>query len=969
MPDDLRRALDDAAASTRARARKPVVQAATKLPPVRRLRDRLRRAERDRDAATRQRDQARAQRDELRARVEELRAEQELLTEERDELRRSADRSTERARGLGYAYRGLRAAALGVRPSSLGGAPGRVSEQDRATHEAEVAALARRGLLVSGLADGEGLEGAVAGYVRAATGIEAGTEARRVSQWLYDHEPTRRAGALGTGLVAHRMGLPELAWERLSQLPVEVWLPHAASEYVMSAGRFDPEACERGIREALDHEDEHTSRTWLDLLRRAMGLRMGHVCEELAGRFDAAAARELDGVTLDEASRTTLQADREWVARWAPRVAAGEPEPLPGGEGVVPIAVMGYDQPDRRNTSSNIGDYVQTVASLGHLVRHTGARFDDTELGRFAAGLAERVPAARRVEGPPRQVSLHQVDRDAASYSAVPDGTWLLAFGWYAHKLGGIAHDLPWPDRLRPLYVSFHVSKRDLLTTEMVEHLRAHAPIGCRDWSTVDVLLGLGVPAFFSGCLTTTVTQLRPDGTPERPADAPTLWVDAPAPRGARRVHNERPDVVTAGLLANLREAVEVLDTYAAEVGEVVTRRLHAYLPARALGCRVDFSPTNPSDVRFAGLSPLTDDEVAAMGDGIADLLEPVMTAILAQRPEDEVRALWSERTEPLVQAAQARSAAEVPLREVVDIDAAVATVQAGRVDVPASEPGPDGEPIEVVVALDGNLKEQMLVVVDGMVEHATRPIHLTVLSRDHDADDHARVARLFPTVSVTWLPCDGVDHGEVLGMIPHITVSTMDRLLLPELLADVDRVVYHDIDALPVGDVAELYATDLQGLPLAARDSEASTMRSGYTNIFVPASLPGLDPGMGAELIRRECARHPFDFVGLNAGILVLDLDRMRADRFCQRFLPYASSFGMHDQHILNVYVGGDRVSLAPRWNARPSQETVTDPAIIHWAGTQKPWDAGYVHHQDIWRRQVERVRSREAALTGDLG
>lgn len=432
-------------------------------------------------------------------------------------------------------------------------------------------------------------------------------------------------------------------------------------------------------------------------------------------------------------------------------------------------------------------------------------------------------------------------------------------------------------------------------------------------------------------------------------------------------MRNERPDVRAAGMVDNLRTALSSLDDYASAYGKVVTGRLHAYLPARSLGCAVDFSPRNPSDIRFAGLAPLTDDEVFEMGKGIADLLEPVMAAILRGEDEATVREAWTEVTAERVAAARARHEQEVELPSLVDIDEAVATIRAGRVDVPRTQDAPAGDEMEIVLALDGNLKDQFLVVVDGLVEHASRPIHLNVLVREHEEADFDRAAALFPTVSFTWWPCDEVTYGDIHAMIPHITVSTMDRLVLPELLTDVDRVVYHDIDALPVADIAELYETDLQGTAIAARDSEASSMQSGYTNIFNPASLKELAPGMGSELIRRETRRHRFDFVGFNAGIMVLDLARMRADNFCERFLPYANNFGMHDQHILNVYVGADRLSLAPGWNARPSQEDVVDPKIIHWAGGQKPWVDGYVSYQSSWRRHEDELRRREAEIPAD--
>lgn len=913
---------------------------------------------------------ARSQRDRARKETGKL---QVALAKREAELARLETRlaqSVDKSASFGYAYRGLRAAALGYKlPSGLGPAPGRAPEgEERQEIEHEVRWMHTRSLFTRSLAEGRGLEGSVEQLVRRAHGSPQVTEARQISQWLYDNESTRQAGALGTGLIAHQMGLPKFAWERLSTLPDDVWLRHAANEYALLAGQHDAQLAERAVRRALEHPEPLGAHTWLVLTRRAMGLDLGHLCVELAARFHTAADAELASGALGDDAAAALELDRTWMSRWAPRIAAGAAVPSAGAQDTVSFGVIGYDQPDPRNTSSNIGDYVQTIAAMSHLVRHTGVRFDDSDLGQFARDLQARVPADLRVDSPQVPVTLHQVDRDASSYSDVPSGTWMLAFGWYGHKIGGVRHDFPFPTHLRPIYISFHLNKRALLTDETIEHLKAHAPIGCRDHSTVDLLLGQGIPAFFSGCMTTTVRYVRPDGTPERPTDAPTVWIDLPAPKGALRVRNERPDVRAADMVTNLRTALSSLDDYASACGKVVTGRLHAYLPARSLGCQVDFSPRNPSDIRFAGLAPLTDDEVFEMGRGIGDLLEPVIGAILAGDDEDAVRRIWTEVTAERVASSRARYDKEVHLPSLVDIDEAVATIRSGRVDAPRTQEALTGEEIEIVLALDGNLKDQFLVVVNGLVEHASRPIHLNVLVREHGQSDFDRAAALFPTVSFTWWPCDEVTYGDIHAMIPHITVSTMDRLVLPALLTDVQRVVYHDIDALPVADIAELYDMDLQGHPLAARDSEASSMQSGYSNIFNPASLKGLEHGMGSELIRRETQRHRFDFVGFNAGIMVLDLDRMRADNFCERFLPYANNFGMHDQHILNVYVGADRQSLAPGWNARPSQEDVVEPKIIHWAGGQKPWVEGYVSYQHEWRRHEDELRRREASLATNL-
>ena len=938
------------------------------------LKDARERHERTKDALA----SARKNRDTARERIKELegllekertghRAAQDTLKKElrAEEKRRRA--ASERTTAFGYAYRRLRAAGLGAdRPSHVGPAPGKAPEGDVATsHVRQLQDVHARAQVAEALALGQSLDEAVMGFIRASNHSPAlRMDARRIAQSLYDTEGTRELGALATGLIAYQGGLSPFAWQRMKTVSDHLWLRHAASEYVHLAGMHGHEAVDRAVRAALDHPEELGADTWFGVTRRVLGLDLGEVCVDLTERFDRAATEELgrEDVTDERASDLVLR--RDWLHRWAPRVAAGPAGPAPTTEGAIPFAVLGYDQPDPQHTSSNIGDYVQTIASMSHLVRHTGIEFDDTPLGRFATELAARVPSELRVPSAPARVSLHHVDRDASSYSQVPDGTWLLAFGWYAHKIGGVRHDFPFPDHLRPLYVSVHINRRTMLTPEAIEHLRAHAPIGCRDHATVDLLLGQDIPAFFSGCLTTTVRYVRPEDTPPRPADAPTVWVDLPAPKGAVQVRNERPDVQFADLLDNLRTALASLDDYASTYGPVVTGRLHSYLPARALGCDVDFSPVNPSDIRFAGLAPLSDDEVFEMGRGIADLLEPCTAAILAGEDEERVREIWSEVTADLVAAARERHQASVELPAVVDVDEAVETIRSARVDVPRTQDGPAGEEMEIVLALDGNLKEQFLVVVDGLVEHASRPLHLNVLVREHEQADFDRAAALFPTVTFSWYPFDAVDYGDIQAMLEHITVSTMDRLLLPALLSDIDRVVYHDIDAVPLADIAELHDIDLQGHPIAARDAEASTWQSGYNSIFLPAAMRGLAPGMGTELIRRETARHRYDFTAFNAGIMVLDLARMREDRFCERFVPYANCFGMHDQQILNVYVGADRLSLDGAWNARPSQEDVVDPKIIHWAGGQKPWAQGYVSYKAAWRRHEEQLRRREAEL-----
>ena len=604
------------------------------------------------------------------------------------------------------------------------------------------------------------------------------------------------------------------------------------------------------------------------------------------------------------------------------------------------------------------------MAALGHLLRHDGIEIDgDDDLARSARELRARVRADARLTSPARRVRLHPVNRDASNLDVLPEPTWMLAFGWYMHDWFGGRSDFPFHPAIRPVFISFHCNRRTMLSGEALDYLRRYGPVGCRDWNTVHLLLSAGVPAFFSGCLTTTVGTVFPDRASGRRHG--TVYVDTPAPSGATTITQAADEIRDGELGSTMLAAVEVLERYRSEFEQVVTSRLHCYLPARAIGADVEFRPTNPADVRFTGLLDAAPADLDRMRDRITALLEPVTTALVAGEDEDEVYRRWRDACAPHVAEADRVHRSVTPLHgPSFDVAEACRTVRAAAVTVPGEEPG--GEVVDVALALDQNLKNELDVVVTAMLTNTPGPLHLWILSRGHDAADHARFAATFPEVTTTWLPCDDVDYGPVLGMLKHITVSTMDRLLLPELLPELDRIVYHDVDALPLGDLAELAGWDLGDAPFAARSSVARHVRSGYDTVHLMARRLRHDPRAASDLLHRMYATHPWDFDAFNAGILVLDLARLRQEGFTRTALPFVERYGMNDQEVLNCYAGARRAELGPQWNSLPTQEPVRDPKVIHWAGPLKPWLPPYVAFREVWQEyeakaEVRRRRARE--------
>ena len=166
-------------------------------------------------------------------------------------------------------------------------------------------------------------------------------------------------------------------------------------------------------------------------------------------------------------------------------------------------------------------------------------------------------------------------------------------------------------------------------------------------------------------------------------------------------------------------------------------------------------------------------------------------------------------------------------------------------------------------------------------------------------------------------------------------------RLLLPELLPEASRVLYLDSDTFVSGPLRPLWETPLGEAPLAA-----------VANVVEPAA-------------RDHIAALAVDYPGgyFNSGILLLDLERMRAECSADTLFRFA-----HDHRgklrwpaqdgSLNAVFTRRWLPLHPRWNAQNSfwvwhdwslevfdpgslAEATADPGIRHFEGPNaaKPW------------------------------
>lgn len=843
----------------------------------------------------------------------------------RDQVRKVASRSTDWAE----AYERLLAAAEGRAPSK---APTTVPSPDPAEKVRKRVAQQTPERLLLDLRRGVGLDAASVRAVRSLLREKKGAEAQALADSLVQDPSTESAGHLVAAVVAASRGFQPLALHHFDAAAVASVLELAPIEYVHALFSVEPARGVDAARQWLADDPGFGARSWFEVYRQLF------VVDELRLSDEAfAKVEELYAAPGERSRWKSGQDDIDWDRRW---VGSEKDRTAPAPqEGRISFGLVDYPQPGRARASQNIGDQVQTLASLGHVVRHQNLRFHgDEDVVSFVEAMQQRVRPELRRQEVSADVELLTVDRDSSTYQSFPENTWLLEFGWHMHALFGLdSYDFPLHPNLNPIFVSFHCNKRGLLTPESLQYLRDHGPIGCRDWTTVDLLLSLDVPAFFSGCLTTTVNTVFPDL--EQKPDPATVYVDvsrSPVPAGHENVKQSYGEIKKRSFTENMWDAVQVLERYRTQYTHVVTTRLHCYLPTTSLGLSVDFEPKNNADVRFNGLFRLDQRDFDAMRSSMRDRLEPVLAAIFSGQDRESVYALWRETVAPEVEAARARH--EATVEEVVDHGATAAALLSG---LPArSISGPD-DAVDVVLTPTSGQLRHLEPVLRSAVAASSRPVRAWILARA------ARPSSLAVAgAHIHWIDTSGIDRQRA-GVLDDLS---LDRVLISELVP-VDRAVLIPVDGVVTGDLVELAETDLGTARIAARRTSRAES-SGFAVLYGAARRLDDAPDTAYEFYRIIHGRHVFDFDGFDTDVAVLDLAGQRAEGFADTVLPAMRTYRLNEREAWHFAAGPDRAELDPAWAHVPPREVVKDPKLWHWAEGTKPWSADTVLGDRIWKQ-----------------
>ena len=173
-------------------------------------------------------------------------------------------------------------------------------------------------------------------------------------------------------------------------------------------------------------------------------------------------------------------------------------------------------------------------------------------------------------------------------------------------------------------------------------------------------------------------------------------------------------------------------------------------------------------------------------------------------------------------------------------------------------------------------------------------------------------------------------------------TLTIYFRLFIPTMFPQYDKGIYVDSDIVLLGDIAELYDTDI-----------------GDNLIGACADLSVQEMPVIVNYIENAVGVPRGDYI--NSGVLLMNLKELCRVGLDRRFLKLLNKYHFDsvapDQDYLNALCHGKIHYLSPAWDAMPNENTppVSDARLIHYNLYSKPWYGDGVQYEEHFWKYAE--------------
>lgn len=255
-------------------------------------------------------------------------------------------------------------------------------------------------------------------------------------------------------------------------------------------------------------------------------------------------------------------------------------------------------------------------------------------------------------------------------------------------------------------------------------------------------------------------------------------------------------------------------------------------------------------------------------------------------------------------------------------------------------------EKINIVLASDDSYAQHVAVVMTSILRNTRTPqsVKFFLLSDGICAEKINKIQQTVTRFGAEWKLYDlsADERFADLFTSGHISRAAYFRLEIANILTDVQKIIYLDVDLVVLQDIADLWKINLAGKPLAA----------------VP------DFGIMAS---KRMMRQKHEVLGLsmdapyfNSGVVIMDLAKWREHHYAEQVLELAGKGKLphHDQDALNKVFLSNWYVLPLKWNVIPPVYNLLrkivwkkrfripaiaarkDIAVLHYAGRYKAWE-----------------------------
>ncbi|MEE0896965.1 MAG: glycosyltransferase family 8 protein, partial [Acutalibacteraceae bacterium] len=175
-----------------------------------------------------------------------------------------------------------------------------------------------------------------------------------------------------------------------------------------------------------------------------------------------------------------------------------------------------------------------------------------------------------------------------------------------------------------------------------------------------------------------------------------------------------------------------------------------------------------------------------------------------------------------------------------------------------------------------------------------------------------------------------------------YFTLTIYFRLFIATMFPQYDKAIYIDSDVVVLGDLAELFDTDIGDNFIGACADKSV--------VDVPELARYMEEAVGVS-------RYEY----INSGVLLMNLKALRENEFDKHFLNLLNTYHFDciapDQDYINAICNGKIHYLDEVWDAMPNEAKppIKDTKIIHYNLFSKPWCYDNIQYEEFFWKYAE--------------